>query len=238
MKKVFDGFALAFSMLSIIPFFKVHHFFKGINGFSVMFYPLVGFIIGITLWGFYTLLTPFMPQTHLLVLMFGLWVLLSGALHLDGFADTVDGFFVPKQKALEVMKDSHVGGMGMIFSVLFLIVKLSSFLALHNPFSVIAIMSFSRFYVLGSIFLFPYVSRGVGALLKEELELKHLFVSFVFSVSVAFYFNALFVFFLGVFFSIALAFLLAKRLGGLNGDGYGFIIEISELFLLNILLFL
>ena len=237
MKNLFLAFGLAWNMLSIIPLFKIHTFFRGINALSAMFYPFVGALLGGIVTLFYLTLEPYVPIFHLLVLTFGVWIILTGALHLDGLSDTIDGFFVPKQKALEVMKDSHVGGMGMIFSVLFLIVKLSSFLALHNPLFIIAIMSFSRFYVLGSIFFFPYVSSGVGALLKEELKLKHLFVSFVFGVSVAFYFNALFIFLLGALFSIAIAFLLAKRLGGLNGDSYGFIIETSELFLLNILLF-
>ena len=44
--KTLKGFLLAFNMLSIIPFFKVHDFYKGINGYAVMFYPLVGFILG------------------------------------------------------------------------------------------------------------------------------------------------------------------------------------------------
>lgn len=53
MSKVFKGFALALSMLSTLPFFKVHDFYKGINGYAVI--------------------------------IFALWVVLTGALHLDGF---------------------------------------------------------------------------------------------------------------------------------------------------------
>ena len=49
MKNIFKGFALAVSMLTVIPFFKVHDFNKGINGYAVMFYPLVGFLLGLIL---------------------------------------------------------------------------------------------------------------------------------------------------------------------------------------------
>ena len=92
--RLFKGFALAFNMLSVIPFFKVHDFFKGINGYSAMFYPLVGFILGSILWATHSLLYNHMPSTHLAVVIFGMWVLITGALHLDGFSDTIDELFV------------------------------------------------------------------------------------------------------------------------------------------------
>ena len=110
-------------MLSILPFFKTHDFFKGINGYAVMFYPVVGFLLGTILYVIYLFLEPYMPQQHLGIIIFGMWVLLTGALHLDGFCDTIDGLFVPKEKALKVMKDAHIGGMGMIFGGVFIIIK-------------------------------------------------------------------------------------------------------------------
>ncbi|WP_434657887.1 hypothetical protein [Sulfurimonas sp. NW9] len=59
MSKLFKGFTLAVSMLSILPFFKVHDFYKGINGYAVMFYPFVGFLLGLLLYGTFLLLTLF-----------------------------------------------------------------------------------------------------------------------------------------------------------------------------------
>ena len=46
-KNIAMGFTLAMNMLTTLPFFKVHDFFKGINGYAVMFYPLIGFILGV-----------------------------------------------------------------------------------------------------------------------------------------------------------------------------------------------
>ena len=54
--KILKGFALAVSMLTTLPFFKVHDFFKGINGYAVMFYPLVGAMLGFILFGIHSLL--------------------------------------------------------------------------------------------------------------------------------------------------------------------------------------
>jgi len=233
-KKIFDGFGLAVSMLSVVPFFKVHHFYKGINGYSVMFYPLVGALLGGLLYGFYMLCTLVFPQTHSVVLVFGAWVVLTGALHLDGLSDTIDGLFVAKEKALDVMKDSHVGGMGMIFSGVFLLLKLSSLLALSDMFYIIPVMMLSRFGAVIALYHFPYVHKnGMGALAKEELTPLHYALAFgsVLLLSIVLHVSTLFLLTYGVIYLLAQAFI--RRYGGLSGDMYGFMIEVSELLLLN-----
>ena len=234
--KLFYGFALAFHMLTILPFFKTHTFFKGINGYSAMFYPLVGFVIGALLWVVHLLLQDFLPPAHLAVIIFALWVLLSGALHLDGFSDTVDGLFVPKERAFEVMKDAHVGGMGMVFSFVFLALKLSALLSFDAYYLLPVLLMLSRLNATLAIYLFPYASNGVGALLKAELSLKMVLFTLFYSCALLYFFS----FGAALLLSLAVLFLCAaffvKRLGGLSGDIYGFIIEVSELVLLNALI--
>ena len=234
MKKIFQGFALAFSMLSILPFFKVHDFFKGINGYAAMSYPLVGFILGALLYGSYLLLVPFFPHFHLAVIIFSLWVLLTGALHLDGLSDTVDGLFVPKERALEVMKDPHNGGMGMIFSVLFLLLKASSVVALDAVYLIPVIMMLSRLSIVFAIYNYPYISpNGMSTLIKEELTKTEVIAAFGYVCVVVFFFHAwlLLLAAFGSLFVIKRFFL--KRYGGFSGDIYGFSIEVIELILLN-----
>lgn len=75
MKNIFSGFALAVSMLTTLPFFRVHNFYKGINGYAVMSYPLVGFLLGSLLYGIHEFLAPYLPSAHLGVILFALWVL-------------------------------------------------------------------------------------------------------------------------------------------------------------------
>ena len=236
MRKIFDGFALAVSMLTTLPFFRVHHFFRGINGFAVMFYPLVGLLLGLVLLGVHTFLHPYLPPLHLGVLLFVLWVVLTGALHLDGLSDTLDGLYVAKERALEVMKDPHVGGMGMILSTSFLIFKASSLAFLELVHLLPLVLMLSRFNVVLAIFFYPYISKnGMSTLAKEEFGRTQLL------------FASLYVAALGLFLSwvLVLASLLVlfvcasffiKRYGGFSGDIYGFMIECSELFLLQLLL--
>ena len=236
MLRYLKGFALAWNMLTIVPLFRVHDFFKGINGISAMFYPIVGFILGGMLYGAYTLLSVFFPPVHTAVMVFALWVVLTGALHLDGFSDTIDGLFVPKNKALAVMKDSHTGGMGMIFSVVFLIFKASSIVYLGEYALLPLVLALSRFNAVVAIYSFPYVSSGISQFVKEELDFRLFLLSAAFVMIIAFLFDGLWLLIVSLLFGFLVARLFVKRYGGLNGDMYGFVIETTELLLLNLLM--
>jgi adenosylcobinamide-GDP ribazoletransferase len=232
------GFALAVSMLTILPFFRVHDFFKGINGYAVMFYPLVGALLGSLLWGIYLLGASYFPETHLRLILFFLWIVLTGALHLDGFADTVDGLFVPKERAEAVMKDPHVGGMGMIFTGAFLLLKASALWHLEALWALPLILMFSRFNAVLAIYFYPYIRpQGMSSLAKAEFTPVQLAAA-TFTVFAA----LLFVPQGGTLLAAALLVLLltgaffTRRLGGFSGDVYGFMIEVTEVVVLNLLL--
>ncbi|MCW8953792.1 MAG: adenosylcobinamide-GDP ribazoletransferase [Sulfurimonas sp.] len=243
MKDIFKGFALAVSMLTSIPFFKVHDFYKGINGYAVMFYPLVGFILGGILWAVYTFLSPQISSAHLCIIIFTLWVLLTGALHLDGFSDTIDGLYVHKDRALEVMKDSHVGGMGMIISVVFLIFKASSvslFLTDYEELLYLlpTILMLSRLNAVLAIYLYPYINpNGMATLAKQEFTKSQLTWAIIYSAIIAFIFNAFLLLVSSLLVLFVIKHFFIKRYGGFTGDIYGFTIEVTELLLLNVVLF-
>ncbi|WP_297440295.1 adenosylcobinamide-GDP ribazoletransferase [Sulfurimonas sp.] len=234
MSKIFKGFALAVSMLSILPFFKVHDFYKGINGYAVMFYPLVGFFLGGVLYCVYLLSLLYFPAFHLGVIIFALWVLLTGALHLDGLSDTVDGLFVDKSRALEVMKDPHNGGMGMTFGGVFLLLKASSLAAFDAFYLLPIILLLSRLVVVFDIYLYPYVSpNGMSTLAKEEFTKTQLFTAFAYSLVFVMLFQSWFLLLIAFVCMFVIKQFFIKRYGGFTGDIYGFSIELIELILLN-----
>jgi len=238
MRNILKGLALAISMLTTVPFFKVHDFYRGINGYAVMFYPLVGFLMGTVLWGTHTLLSPLIAPAHLGIIIFGLLVLLTGALHLDGFSDTIDGLYAPKERALEVMKDSHVGGMGMIFSVTFLILKASSLACFEFFYLLPLILMLSRLNAVLAIYFYPYVSQsGMGTLAKHEFTKPQMLIAFFYSFLIALFYNKLLLLVSTLLVLFVIKSFFIKRYGGFTGDIYGFSIEVSELVLLNILLF-
>lgn len=235
--KFFKGFALAFSMLTIVPFFRVHDFFKGINGYAVLSYPLVGAILGFVLWGAGVLLSPYLPPLHLGVLLFGIWVLLTGALHLDGFADTVDGLFVAKERALEVMKDPHVGAMGMLFSGVFLLLKASALAHVEALYLLPLVLMLSRFNASLAIYFFPYVSKnGMSTLAKEEFTRSQLLFTSLYVLAFGMWLSWVLVV-VALFVLLACSFFFMRRYGGFSGDIYGFLIETTELVLLHAILF-
>lgn len=238
MRDIFKGFALAISMLTTVPFFKIHDFYKGINGYAVMFYPLVGFLLGAVLWGTHALLSPHIASAHLGIIIFTLLVLLTGALHLDGFSDTVDGLYAPKERALEVMKDAHVGGMGMIISGTFLILKASSLAHFELFYLLPLILMLSRLNAVLAIYFYPYISKiGMGTLAKEELTKPQMLIAFFYSFLIVLLYNKLLLLVSTLLVLFVIKSIFVKRYGGFTGDIYGFTIEVTELVLLNLLLF-
>jgi len=233
----FKGFALAVSMLSIIPFFKIHNFFKGINGYAVMSYPLVGFLLGLILYLTHSFLTPYFTPLHVGIIIFAFWVLLTGGLHLDGYSDTIDGLFVNKERSLEVMKDPNTGGMGMIFTVSFLILKAST-LASFNAFYLLPIvMMLSRLNAVLAIYNYPYVSpNGMSTLAKEELTKIQVVIAVLYTLILSLMFSTTALILTSLLSLWLIKSFFIKRYGGFTGDIYGFSIEVTELVLLNIIL--
>ena len=90
-------------------------------GKSFAWYPLVGALIGGLLLAAHWLLTltHFSPlvQAGLLLL---LWVMLTGALHLDGLLDACDALFAPVSTThrLEILKDVHTGAFAVLGGML------------------------------------------------------------------------------------------------------------------------
>jgi len=237
MTNFLKGFALAVSMLTIIPFFKVHDFFKGINGYAVMSYPLIGFLLGLILYATHTILTPYFTPLHVGIIIFVLWIVITGALHLDGFSDTIDGLYVNKERALEVMKDPNTGGMGMIFTVTFLILKASTLASFDAFYLLPIVLMLSRLNIVFAIYNYPYVSpNGMSTLAKEELTQTQFITALIYSLFLTLVFSTPMLIFTSLITLWLIKNFFIKRYGGFTGDIYGFSIEVTELVLLNIIL--
>lgn len=104
------------------------------SGRSVLCYPLVGLVIGAALAGVATALQA-VDAVLGAGLVVALWVVLTGALHLDGLADCVDGLFAghgrsDPERTLAVMKDPAAGPMAVVALVLMLALKSAALIAL------------------------------------------------------------------------------------------------------------
>ena len=138
-------------------------------GGSAVFFPLVGFIIGLILatlaFGGSTL---FSSLTVAVLITAGEGIL-TGGLHLDGYMDACDGIFSgrPRERMLEIMKDSRVGSMGVIglFILLALKITLLSELPVEVLIPSVAVMPLlGRWAMVLAIWRFPYArAEGLGA---------------------------------------------------------------------------
>ncbi len=80
-------------------------------GKGLVFAPFVGVVIGAILTiAAYGLLYLF-PRVLVTALVLVLYIIITGGLHLDGLGDTFDGIFSnrPRERILEIMRDSRVG---------------------------------------------------------------------------------------------------------------------------------
>ena len=121
------GFLLLLSFMTRIPMPKIDYDEEKL-GKSMKLFPLVGIVIGFILLFFsivfsYVLsnlsFSAFLPIIILVVILTDL--ISTGALHLDGLADTFDGIFSyrSKHKMLEIMKDSRLGSNGALALILY-----------------------------------------------------------------------------------------------------------------------
>ncbi|MGS5019004.1 adenosylcobinamide-GDP ribazoletransferase [Paenibacillus sp. JJ1683] len=120
-----QAIAAAFQFLTRLPVKAELDFSPELLKRSASYYPLVGVIIGIIVWGIAALTAMVLPPLPCAILTLAVWVWLTGGLHLDGWMDAADALFSyrSRERMLEIMKDSRVGAMGVIACVLLLMLK-------------------------------------------------------------------------------------------------------------------
>ncbi|WP_432219016.1 adenosylcobinamide-GDP ribazoletransferase [Pseudomonas kribbensis] len=207
-------------------------------GRSLLFYPLVGLLFGVILWVLNIALAGAPMLLHAALLL-TVWVLLSGALHLDGLADSADawlGGFGDRERTLTIMKDPRSGPIAVVTLVLVLLLKYAALLALiekQQGMALIIVPLMGRAALLGLFLTTTYVrAGGLGQALADHLPRKTgwrvLAVSSVVCVLIA-GFNAVVALLLAVVVFIWLRHLMVRRLGGTTGDTAGALLELLEM---------
>jgi len=128
------AFLSAIQFLTIIPVPLVSC--KDDRKKAVWFFPVVGLLIGLIAAYLDSALVFLLPTAVASVLVIIFFIVISGALHLDGLADTADGFFScrPRERMLEIMRDSRSGPMGIVAVVSVLLLKYSVVFSLADEF--------------------------------------------------------------------------------------------------------
>jgi len=234
-------FLAALRFLTIIPLPGRREVSPEEVGRSIVYFPLVGLIIGLILVGLNWLMGLFLPSALVDVLLVVSLVAISGAFHLDGFVDTCDGMAGHKtvEERWRVMGDSRVGAFGIIGVCCLLLVKYVSLSNVPESWLVETLVLMpvvSRWAMVYAVFAYPYAKpSGLGKAFKQGASWPRFVIATVITLVVAVILAQLtgFIIMLAVWvIVVAMAAYLKGKFGGLTGDTYGAINEVAEVCLL------
>lgn len=234
------AFFIALQLMTRIPAPVMFHISdqdsEKLFGWSVLFYPVVGLLIGglliVISWSLSFLI---LPQSGLIeaAIILTSWVLLTGALHLDGLADSADawlGGYGDKQRTLEIMKDPCSGPAAVVILVLTLLFKFTALIAVEWQILLLTPV-LARSAVMVLFATTKYVrAGGMGEIAVKNLPKSAVWFIVVVMVSLTglllgeLGWGLLILFIVGYF----LRGLMIKRIGGTTGDTAGAMLEVME----------
>ncbi len=204
---------------------------------SMGFFPVAGWILGLFLWGSMWAAAHLIPRFPAALVVLAAYVLVTGALHLDGLADTFDALGSRKSAldALVVMKDSRIGTMGAVAVMLVLMGKAIAFsrlsVAAMGVWVVVPVLARTSvvWLMMGAPAARP---EGLGAVYARKLSKWTVAgatgVGLLTAAALMPWHEALLVVLLAVASTVLWALLIRRRFGGATGDTYGGLLEIVE----------
>jgi adenosylcobinamide-GDP ribazoletransferase len=163
----------------------------------------------------------------------------TGAIHLDGLADTADGFGGGRTKddVLRIMRDPRLGAFGAVALILVLALKVSALAALIERHAgaalVIVAVTLSRWTVvaLGSWLPYARPDGGLGQAATGPAQWTGVLIATATAVAVSFATagtSAVVLWVAAVVATLTVGAAASARIGGVTGDVFGAAAEISE----------
>jgi len=230
-----------FSALFFLTIIPSGRYGGPLAGASILYFPVVGILIGGGLIGV-DLLGSLLLDDELRALMdVAFLALITGALHLDGLADSADALYFHHDppKALRIMKDPRTGVMGVLALIFCLAFKWAALLALDVQqcwLWFLAAPGLARSgQVVGLVFMRDAREvGGVGKALYQKGKYQYLTfcsipLALLFWISTPVGLAAVGGF---IVINVSLLAFFRYRLGGMTGDTFGALTEILETFFL------
>lgn len=212
------------------------------------YFAVVGVLVGVICSLVYMLSVEYLPKSMAVLIAMAASLLVTGAFHEDGWADTWDGFGGgwSIEKKLHIMKDSRLGSYGAAALFIILLLKFQSLMALASP--VIALIlanTLSRVMATSLIYYMPYVTLDATSNVKplaQHLSTNNLIILLVTGLLVSLCFlplgECLQLFVILFLFRALLVFWFNRQLGGYTGDCLGAAQQSSEIVIyLSLLIF-
>ena len=196
-------------------------------GRSAVFYPLIGFLIGLAASALDWVLRTFLSQEITSVLIVGALAAFSAGRQLDGFANTADGVigFRGREWAIATIRDRRIGSSGAAAIAFLLILKVRGLDLLSDPTRFLGILLPPMIARLG-ILVLAFRSRAAGAtvpngLFDPEISSREIGLAAGFAVIVTLATSGalgLLVLILGGLSTLGFRFYFDRRLGGVTAQ--------------------
>lgn len=197
-------------------------------------YPLVGLGVGVALTLAQVALQAILPPLISAALVVAAWAMLTGGLHLDGWADCCDALPVTAapERRLEILRDPRLGSFGVIGLALLLIVKLAAVASLPRlSAALILAPTLGRWAIVNAAAVFPLArAEGMAAHFHAGLGRRELTWAALTAVVVcgAAGWSGLIAFAAAAVAFVVMGRWATVRLGGVTGDVYGAVCELVE----------
>lgn len=231
------SFASALMMFTRLPLWRIVQVDKKYYSNILLYWPLVGFLTGVTTWGTLYLASLVMPLLPACVLAVIARLLLTGALHEDGLADFFDGFGGgrDKESILRIMKDSHIGSygtIGLIAYFLLYVSLLSSFYSLSVAGAIIGADVLSKLCTAVMINTLPYArteETSKAKVLYRKISLPEFtIVAMICLVALWLLSTPLFALLPTILAVACLRWYFSRKIGGYTGDCCGATVLLAE----------
>jgi adenosylcobinamide-GDP ribazoletransferase len=215
-------------------------------GRSTVWFPVVGLIIGAILALMNWVFSLFLPDEVTGGLTIILLVIITGAMHLDGFADTFDGLAGNKsaEERWKVMHDSRNGAFGITGMILLLLTKFLLLNSIPQAFvapTLLLMPVIGRWTMVYAIAVYPYARKeGLGKAFKDGVTRMRLIIATIITLGLAvflawwadvdyYYIVAIGIAAIIWILIVAVSEYFRRKFAGLTGDTYGAINELAEI---------
>lgn len=207
-------------------------------GKSIKYFPVLGLLIGLILY-LICFIVPKFTDSRLLLAVFLVIAetVITGGIHLDGLADTFDGLFSyrPKEKILEIMKDSRIGTNGAIILIIYFLLK--TFLLAEADIKYIIIMPvIARLATVTNAGLGTYARKsGMSNAIMDYNSKSDILISLIITSVICFFFAGFkgLISILACFiFIVYFLFYVTKKIDGITGDTMGASLEMTSILVL------
>lgn len=204
-------------------------------GKSIKYFPILGLLIGLILYFVYFIAAKF-TDNRLLIAVFLIITetVITGGIHLDGLADTFDGIFSyrPKERILEIMKDSRIGSNGAIVLIIYFLSK--TVLLSEVGLKYIIIMPvISRIATVTNAGLGTYARKtGMSNAIMDYNEKSDILISLIFTIVISFFFagiKGIIITFICFLFILYFMHYITKKIDGITGDTMGASLELTSI---------